>query len=109
MDNALNKPDSREAKLLALAVADSKRYRLSVVSSRQLPKSPARKFDLRGRRKVPECESAVAGRDEWNPNMKTVYSPASPDAFWQEAAEFSACPHPPTPPEMSHRHRPQRG
>jgi len=38
VDNALNKPESREARLLALAISDPKRYPLSVVSTRELPK-----------------------------------------------------------------------
>lgn len=94
VDNALNKPDSREARLLALAVSDPQRFRLCVISSRELPKQigPPEVWtrDAAGRFFNAKAESLDG--TEWDPKMKTVLSPVSPDSFWEQAGELSAAP-----------------
>jgi len=92
--NALTKPESRDAKLLALAIADPKRYPLCINSSRELPKQnvPPEVWtrDAAGRFLNGSAQSLDG--TEWDPNLRKVISPAAPDSFWQEAGELSAAP-----------------
>jgi len=93
VDRALNEPGSREGRLLALAVSDPKRFPLCVITSRELPQSPVPEVwtrDANGKF-VNERVQSLDEKD-WNPEMKTVLSPVSPDSFWQEAGELSAAP-----------------
>lgn len=92
VENALTKPESREAKLLALAIADPKRYPLCVFSSRELPKQnvAAEVWTRDAEGKFLNGKAQSLDGTEWYPKMKTVYSPMAPDAFWQQAGELSA-------------------
>ena len=93
VERALNEPESREGKLLAVAISDPKRYPLCVFSSRQLPQSAVPEVwthDAQGRF-VADNEVSLE-ETTWNPQMKTVLSPMAPDSFWQEAGELSAAP-----------------
>jgi hypothetical protein len=94
VENALQKPESREAKLLALAVSDPKRFPLSVESSRELPREavPAGVWTRDASGKFLNAKAQSLDGNAWNPGMHTVFSPASPDAFWEQAAELSAAP-----------------
>ena len=94
VENALNKPESREAKLLALALSDPKRYPLSVTSSRELPaqKVPPEVWTRDAAGRLLNAKAHSLDGTEWNPTMSTVYSPISPDSFWQQAGELSAAP-----------------
>lgn len=93
VDRAINDPASREGKLLALAIADPKRYPLYVTTSRELPKATVPEVWTRDAQGRFVAENEVSLEDtKWNPEMKTVLSPMAPDAFWQEAGELSAAP-----------------
>ena len=93
VERALNEPESREGKLLAVAISDPKRYPLCITTSREMPQSPVPEVwtrDVQGKF-VAENELSLE-ETTWNPKLKTVLSPMAPDSFWQEAGELSAAP-----------------
>ena len=94
VDNALNKPESREARLLALAISDPKRYPLSVVSTRELPKLnvPTEVWTRDAKGSFLNAKAQSLDGTLWDPTLKAVLSPVSPDAFWHQAGELSAAP-----------------
>ncbi len=93
VERALNEPQSREGKLLALAISDPKRYPLCITASRELPQSPVPEVWTRDAQGKFVAENEVSLEETtWNPKLKTVLSPMAPDSFWQEAGELSAAP-----------------
>jgi hypothetical protein len=94
VENALTKPESREARLLALAIADPQRYPLCVASSRELPKQnvPPEVWTRDAAGLFLNAKAQSLDGNAWQPDMPTVYSPAAPDSFWQQAGELSAAP-----------------
>ena len=87
----LANPESDAAKLVALCASDPKRYPLAVICSRRLPEGTdpntwAR--DAEG--KFLDGKAVSLDGNEWNPKMRTVYSPLSSDEYWREAGELRA-------------------
>ncbi len=90
---ALNEPNSREARRLALVHSDPKRFRLSVESNRKLPKETTPDVWTRNKEgKFLNAKARSFDGNEWHPEMETVFSLVSPDAFWRSAANLSAEP-----------------
>ena len=90
-ENALTKPESPEGKLITLALSDPKRYRLSACSPRIMPTMPS--ADVWTRNAEGQFLNGSAKSLDgtvWNPKLKTVYSPASPDSYWEEAGQMNA-------------------
>lgn len=91
VSRALTKPESREAKLLALSKSDPKRYPLCVASARIMPKQAANDVWTRNAEgRFLNAKAVSLDGTQWNPNLHTVYSPVSPDSYWEEAGKLSA-------------------
>lgn len=87
----LANPDSEASKLVALCASDPKRYPLAVICSRQLPKGAEWDVwtrDAEGR--LLDAKALSLDGTEWNPGMKTVYSPLAGDEYWRQAGELRA-------------------
>jgi hypothetical protein len=88
---AVAKPDSDESKLVALVAKDPKKYRLSVICSRDLPTNvPPQTWTRDANGRFLDGKAQSLDGTEWHKGMRTVYSPASPDSVWKEAGRLRA-------------------
>jgi hypothetical protein len=86
-------PASDEARLAALAAADPKRYPLTVICSRELPKdNPPETWTRDADGHFLDAKAHSLDGTVWQTGMKTVYSPEAPDSVWQGAGQLRADP-----------------
>lgn len=100
VDRYLNPSPKDEAavlpsQLVALAKSDPKKYRLAVVTSRELPpydKAPRETFarDAEGHLLTEQATSQDG--TAWTPGAAVVLSPLTPDSFWAESGRLQAAP-----------------
>lgn len=90
---AISDPNSREAKRVALALSNPKRYRLSVESNRKLPDESEPAVWTRNKDgKFLNAKARSLDGNEWSSGMDTVFSLVSPDSYWRRAGELSSSP-----------------
>lgn len=89
----LEKPDSIESRVLALAESDPARYPLAVICSRNLPTDvpdTAWTRDADGHFLNGKAQSLDG--TQWHQGMKTIWSTEAPDSVWMAAGKLRADP-----------------
>lgn len=88
-----NAPDSDDARAVALAKSDPKKYKLSAICARYTPQTfPAGTWTLDAQGRPLNAKAQSMDGTEWNDVRGGVISPLAPDAFWQACAQGRADP-----------------
>jgi len=89
----LDDPKSDESQLAAWALAEPKRFPLSVICTRELPANlPSEAWTGDAQRRLLETKARSLEGNEWHSEAGTIFSPESPDSVWREAGEIRARP-----------------
>jgi hypothetical protein len=94
-DRLLNDPKDPDGQLIALAATDPKKYKLAVVTSREMPakdKAPAEMWCRDADGKLLSGQMKSQDGNAWTPGVEAVLSPAGPDSFWEESGRLQAAP-----------------
>ena len=90
----LDDPRSVESRLVKLAAADPKTYKLSVVCSRRLPtkEAPPEAWTRDANGLFLNGKAQSMDGTKWHEGMRAIYSPAAPDAVWKLAGQYRSDP-----------------
>ena len=89
----LDDPTSDESQLAAWALAEPKKFPLSVICTRELPTdNPPETWTRDPRGRPLEALSRSPDGTEWHSGRGKLFSPESPDSVWREAGELRAVP-----------------
>jgi hypothetical protein len=89
----LDDPTSDEARLATWALAEPKKFPLSVICTRELPTdNPPETWTRDPQERPLEALSRSPDGTEWHSGRGKLFSPESPDSVWREAGELRAVP-----------------
>jgi hypothetical protein len=94
-DRLLNDPKDPDGQLITLAATDPKKYKLAVITSREMPakdKAPAEMWCRDAEGKLLNAQLKSQDGNAWTPGVEAVLSPAGPDSFWEESGRLQAAP-----------------
>lgn len=89
----LNDPTSDEARLATWALAEPKKFPLSVICTRELPTDvPPETWTRDAQGRPLETQARSLDGTEWHSGRGKLFSPESPDSVWHRAGELRARP-----------------
>lgn len=89
----LDDPKSDEAQLAKWALAEPKKFPLSVICTRELPTgSPPETWTRDAQGRLIETQARSLDGTEWHSGPGKLFSPESPDSVWRAAGELRARP-----------------
>lgn len=89
----LDDPTSDEAQLAKWALAEPKKFPLSVICTRELPTdNPPETWTRDAQGRPLETRTRSLDGTEWHSGRGRLFSPESPDSVWREAGELRARP-----------------
>ncbi len=95
VDRVQKNPSDPEARLLAMAIKNPRRFPLQVITSRKLPdfaRVPPETWTRTAAGVLVNGQAKSLDGMVWTPGMQPVFSPLTPDSVWQESGRLQAEP-----------------